>query len=30
MFDFDNTASEICNDDKVLNDISNKIFLEKI
>lgn len=30
MFDFVNTASEICNDDKVLNDISNKIFLEKI
>ena len=30
MFDFDNTASEICNDDKALNDISNKIFLEKI
>ena len=30
MFDFDNVNSEICNDNKIINDISNKIFLEKI
>ena len=30
MFDFDNTTSEICNDNKIINDIANKIFLEKI
>lgn len=30
MFDFDNTISEISNDDKIINDIANKIFLEKI
>ena len=30
MFDFENTTSEISNDDKIINDISNKIFLEKI
>jgi hypothetical protein len=30
MFDFDNNTSEICNDDKIINDITNKIFLEKI
>jgi hypothetical protein len=30
MFDFDNATSEISNDDKIINDIANKIFLEKI
>ena len=30
MFDFDNAASEISNDNKIINEISNKIFLEKI
>lgn len=30
MFDFDNNTSEICNDDKIINDITNKIFLAKI
>lgn len=30
MFDFENTTSEISNDDKIINDIANKIFLEKI
>ena len=30
MFDFDNTTSEICNNNKIINEISNKIFLEKI
>lgn len=30
MFDFDNNTSEISNDDKIINDIANKIFLEKI
>lgn len=30
MFDFNNNTSEICNDDKIINDITNKIFLEKI
>lgn len=30
MFDFDNTTSEISNDNKIINDIANKIYLEKI
>lgn len=30
MFDFDNATSEISNDDKIINDIANKIFLDKI
>lgn len=30
MFDFENTTSEISNDNKIINDIANKIFLEKI
>lgn len=30
MFDFDNATSEISNDDKIINDIANKTFLEKI
>lgn len=30
MFDFDNATSEISNDNKIINDIANKIFLEKI
>lgn len=30
MFDFNNAASEISSDNKIINDIANKIFLEKI